>query len=48
MDRLLHLLNEERPVPLQFIKNGIELCSFLYNHYDLAVMYIFLSISHVV
>lgn len=38
MERIFHIINEERPVPLQFVKNAIEICSYLYHSTDFASM----------
>lgn len=38
MERIFHIINEERPVPLQFIKSAFELCSYLYHYSEFTSM----------
>lgn len=40
MERIFHIINEERPVPLQFIRNAIEICSYLYHYSEFMSMWI--------
>lgn len=39
LDRIFHIINEEQPITLQFIKNAMEVTTYIINNFSVQMMF---------